>query len=99
MKLYQILSECFSHKAFLTFFFLQFDIPKWQPSVVTENNIKHEIDNISESVLLASLSNVQLVLCIAFRLYNMSAQYVCLRNSVLVPLLVERVVGWCDFAG
>ena len=54
------------------FFFLQFDIPKWQPSVVTKISIKHEIESISISVLLDRLvllaPHAQVVLCIAFRL-------------------------------
>ena len=44
-----------------------------------------KIDNISITVLLASLvssaSNAQVVACITFRLYNICAEYVCMRSS------------------
>ena len=56
-----------------------------------------KIDNISITVLLASLvssaSNAQVVACITFRLYNICAEYVCMRSSAYYAPNFEEVEG------
>ena len=91
MALYQLFVKMFLAYFYLFYLFffwggggsLKFQKRSHLSLLKIAQNMK--FDNISMTVLLASLdssaSDARVVLCIALRLYNMSFQYVCLRNS------------------